>query len=65
MEHIETPSQSNTTIPLIGSFRRFEEAGIAYEIIGLVDDENILIKVLETGEELTYPVKQAMNDPVA
>lgn len=49
-------------------FRRFGEAGPAYEILGVVrtlPDGDILLKVrvLETGEEAEYRQSHALQDP--
>ena len=50
---------------LIGEFRRFGEHGIAYEVIGLDDEEHVRIRVIETGETLTYPAADVRTDPEA
>lgn len=53
---------------LIGSFRRFGLAGPPYEVLGpavLRDDgrPRMRVRVLESGEELDYPVEDLVADP--
>ncbi len=55
---------------LIGSFRRFGESGPVYRILGkqeeLPDGEVMLrVQVVETGEEASYRLSRAIEDPVA
>lgn len=51
--------------PLVGSFHRFGESGVAYEVLRLQDETHARIRVLESGEELSYPVKDIAADPQA
>ncbi len=53
---------------LIGSFRRFGLAGPPYEVLGpapLRDDgrARMRVRLLESGEELDYPVEDLVADP--
>lgn len=53
---------------LVGSWRRFGTAGPVYQIIaigrGIANDQPLLrIRVVESGEELDYPVVKALDDP--
>ena len=48
---------------LVGQIRRFGPHGVLYEIIAMVGEENARIRVIETGEELDYPVRKIMEDP--
>jgi hypothetical protein len=53
---------------LIGSWRRFGSAGPVYEIVGVTepkaaDRPQMRIRVLETGEELDYPLTDLLEDP--
>jgi hypothetical protein len=50
---------------LVGAFRRFGEHGIAYEVIGLDGQEHVRIRVVETGETLSYPAASVRADPEA
>jgi hypothetical protein len=50
---------------LIGQFRRFGEAGPAYEIVRLIDAETAWIQVVCSEEELGYPISEILQDPVA
>lgn len=54
----------------IGTFKRFGEFGIAYEVIDVGRDPSakevmVHIHVLDTGEELDYPVRQYLEDVAA
>lgn len=55
---------------LIGAFRTFGADGPTYQILSISDardtqDVGFLIQVVETGEELDYPLASILNDPVA
>jgi hypothetical protein len=51
---------------LIGSFRSFGISGPVYEVIGLAPvNGEVKIRVVESGEELAYPVAELLDDPVA
>jgi hypothetical protein len=49
--------------PLIGSVRRFGEKGVLYEIVRPIDDATMTIRVLDTGEETSYPIADILRDP--
>ncbi len=48
---------------LVGTVRRFGPHGILYEIVRIVDDKRALIRVLDTGEEVSYPLTKILADP--
>jgi hypothetical protein len=52
---------------LIGTWRRFGKAGPVYEIIGPAQPgtagETMRIRVVESGEEVDYPLHQLRSDP--
>lgn len=48
---------------VIGSYRRFGEAGPVYQVTGTLDESLVTIHVLETEEETPYPLAQALADP--
>lgn len=53
---------------LIGTFRRFGRLGPVYEIIGTAETHTegrrlMSIRVVETGEELAYPLRSIFEDP--
>lgn len=48
---------------LVGSFRTFGEFGPTYQVVSLVNGHQVHVVIVQTGEELDYPVEQAMNDP--
>ena len=50
---------------LVGVFRRFGEHGIAYEVLGLKDAGQAHIRVVESGETLTYPIARVRAGPEA
>ena len=58
MEQLE-----QTPPAIVGSFRRFGQEGIVYEVLSALDDETLRIRVLETGEETAYPLEDAKQDP--
>lgn len=54
---------------LIGSVRRFGFAGPPYEIVGVASpsatgEPQMRIHLLESDEDLDYPVEHIMHDPV-
>ena len=48
---------------IIGSYCRFGESGIVYQILDRLDDSTVKIYVLETGEETSHPLACALADP--
>lgn len=58
------PHENGSSV--IGSVRRFGQDGVAYEVIGLQEDNPALahIVLVETGEHTHYPLEQLMADPV-
>ena len=55
---------------LVGTFRRFGALGPAYEILGVGNEDKqkgilLNVRVLDSGEELAYPYRQAVDDPEA
>ena len=50
-------------VPVIGEVRRFGMFGVLYEVIGIEDAANVLIRVIETGEITTYPAAKVLADP--
>ena len=53
---------------LIGTWRRFGEVGPVYEIVGVGEalpsgDRLMRVRVLETNEELDYPLTELLEDP--
>lgn len=47
---------------LAGSFRTFGEHGPVYQVVRTVNGQQVHV-VVQTGEELDYPVEQALRDP--
>ena len=64
-EEERTAYASDTPESLVGQFRRFGEAGPAYEVIRIVNSDDAWITVVYSGEELTYPIKDILQDPLA
>lgn len=57
------------TSGLVGTWRRFGIVGPVYEIIeagiaGAGGDPAMRIRVVETGEELDYPLQAILDDPM-
>jgi len=55
---------------LTGTWRRFGEVGPVYEIIGIrgtaPDGAALMrVRVVETGEEIDYPLRDVLTDPHA
>jgi hypothetical protein len=50
---------------LVGEFRRFGEAGPAYEIVRLEGKDSYWIRVVCSDEELAYPIAEVLADPIA
>ena len=50
---------------LVGEFRRFGEAGPAYEIVRIESKDRAWIRVVYSDEELSYPVAEVLADPIA
>lgn len=53
---------------LVGSVRRFGLEGPAYEVIGIAPqgargEQQMRVVVVESGEELDYPLKELLADP--
>lgn len=48
----------------IGTVHRFGKNGVLYEVVRPVDDMSVMIRVLDTGEETTYPIADVRQDPV-
>ncbi len=55
--------------PAVGTWRRFGPVGPVYQIIGTAapsdraGERTMRIRVLETGEELEYSVREILDDP--
>jgi hypothetical protein len=71
--NVVVTSDRQLTLPLdqiLGSFRTFGLLGPVYEILDLADpktgpDVNVRVRVVESGEELDYPLAAALDDPLA
>lgn len=48
---------------LVGTLHRFGKNGVLYQVLREVDGTSALIRVLETGEETTYPIADIKDDP--
>ena len=60
---LETSAQA-----LLGTWRRFGISGPVYEIIAIgrplsTDDQLMRVKVVESGEELDYRLREILEDP--
>ena len=59
-----TTLDSTRAAELVGTFRTFGEYGPTYQVVGTVNGEKVHVVVVQTGEEIDYPVEQALQDPV-
>jgi hypothetical protein len=55
---------------VVGTYRTFGRVGPAYEIVGVAGSDvgrhvMLRVRVLESGEELVYPLASALDDPLA
>jgi hypothetical protein len=57
--------QTPTSPALLGSVHRFGPHGVLYQVVGILDDQRALIRVLETGEETPYPLRKVAADPAS
>jgi hypothetical protein len=48
---------------LVGRVRRFGTQGVLYEVLEMVGADKVRIRVLDTSEELTYPLAKTLSDP--
>jgi hypothetical protein len=48
---------------LIGQVRRFGVHGVLYEVLGIISSDKARIRVIETGEETSYPISKLRKDP--
>jgi hypothetical protein len=58
-----TLAPPQTATELMGTFRSFGEYGPTYQVVRPVNGNKVHVVVVQTGEELDYPVEQALNDP--
>jgi Family of unknown function (DUF5397) len=66
MQHTETrrPVRERGSLPdLIGAVRRFGPHGVPYEVLSIVSADEVLIRVISTGEETTYRTADVLADP--
>lgn len=60
------PQKIRTEQPeVVGSFHRFGEMGVTYEVVAFQGDDTVTIQVLESGEKLEYPLSNVLLDPAA
>ena len=53
----------STTLTITGSVHRFGKNGVLYEVLEQLNDSSPRIRVIETGEEATYPIADILRDP--
>jgi len=59
---VERPRITADPKELVGTFRRFGSGGPVYEVVAIVDDRTAFIRVVESGEELDYPIEKIADD---
>ena len=52
-------------VSFIGEVRRFGSHGPAYEVLDVRRNGDVAISVIESGEQLDYPLQAFLADPVA
>jgi hypothetical protein len=57
--------QESEPSALVGSFRSFGASGPVYQVLHRMSADTVHIVVVESGEELDYPVTHAEADPEA
>ena len=62
MNKTESPTQK--PVDIVGGYRSFGEYGPVYQILGTVNGVKVHVCVVQTGEELDYPLEQALADPI-
>ncbi|MFN0080123.1 MAG: DUF5397 family protein [Prosthecobacter sp.] len=62
---MQTLTAPQTAADLVGTFRSFGDDGPVYEVTSTVNGQKVHVVVVQTGEELDYPVAQALADPEA
>jgi hypothetical protein len=71
--NVVVTTDRKVTVPLdavVGSFRTFGRLGPVYEVLRAIEPatgSNVLlrVRVVESGEELDYPLGDALDDPLA
>lgn len=58
-----TVTPAKGTADLVGTFRTFGDYGPTYQVVSAVNGQKVHVIVVQTGEELDYPMEQALNDP--
>ena len=48
---------------LAGTFRRFGEYGVVYEVLKIESDDAATIRVVASGETLSCPLRKIHEDP--
>lgn len=71
--NVTVTSDRTVVVPidsLVGTFRTFGRAGPVYEILQVNEPATgphvaVKIRVVESGEQLDYPLSDALDDPLA
>jgi hypothetical protein len=61
--NIDFKSSGQISRKLVGTVRRFGPRGVPYEVIAVTSRDDVLIRVIPTGEETTYPIAHVLADP--
>lgn len=64
-EETQVAYQADVTEARVGQYRRFGEAGPAYEVLRLPSATHASIRVVQSGEELDYRLDRLLLDPIA
>jgi hypothetical protein len=71
--NVQVTKERNVMIPLdsiLGSFRTFGPAGPVYEVLAITgpstgNDVMLSVRLVVTGETITYPLADVLDDPIA
>lgn len=58
-------AEQNPETSLVGTFRTFGEFGPVYECLRIVAPDMLQVRVVESGEDVDYPIQSAFDDPIA
>ena len=64
--HSDYSSNQESKLSGQGAIRSFGKFGPKYEITSVSEEQGLCeVRVLESGEQLDYPLNQALADPIA
>jgi hypothetical protein len=61
--NLTTADAKAAPVDLVGLVRRFGPRGEPYEVLAVQSRDEVKIRVIPTGEETTYPIRDFLTDP--